>query len=255
MWGHQFSPPWWGYPSFKKFEDVIDFNTIYNNIVDTFSGFQIPSLFSNSLANIIFMYGSGKDINLIDEKRWHSNFLSEINLFCLEWARYIQAYNRDINTNLESDGTSLTTTNVQGKGGNVSSTQSADVSNQKLGTVSGRSEQIGVEGLSKDFTTLNNQTTGTNYLATRNENTRSDGSVTESASSDFSDSNQNSINLQQGNAANLEVSNTDTTVSVNKRKSPLDISTIESSFKFKEFRAELLDMLDKYLNFGGYVYV
>lgn len=239
---------------FPYFEDVIDVETVLNKVVNALSPFQIPMPFPQILADNIYDYCYGRQCNLKNTDRWEKNFLGEISIFLLERGRYLQAYVRDVNKNIELDGTSKTKVTGEEISGNATTKKTGNVETVQQSDVSGTSSQQGLHELGDTLTVLNNTTTSTTYLASANEENYSRGSVTENSASGFGKSVNNSVNLGVENGGSLSDSKHETLTETEGTKSPLDIANEESNFKFQEWIEPLLAIIDTYFTAGGAKY-
>lgn len=239
---------------FLYFEEVVlptDMNSLINSALEPFS---VSIMFKNALSDGIYNYCYGKMISLKNDIRWKNNFLGDIKLFLLEQSRYFQAFSRDVNTNIINGGSFHELTESEKITGGSNTKQDGSILNSQNSSINGVSEQQGTNNLGNTLTVLNNQTTSTHFLASANEESYSTGSVVESASSSFQDSNNSSINLTIENSSSLSDTkdrvehNSDTTLS------PLEIAQKESSFQFQKWYPELLLLIDKYFLIGGYQY-
>lgn len=108
-WG--FSPcPWWrsdidredfDYYDFAYFETVTSDTEMNNRVSFALIPFSISVNFRNVLSNVIYNYCYHKLINLRDTKRWVTNFYGDLGIWLLDHARYLQAYDRDINNGIK----------------------------------------------------------------------------------------------------------------------------------------------------------
>lgn len=237
--------------NFPVFEDVIDNTTLNARVVNALSVFTIPEPFPSILSQSIYDYCNGKLCNLMNDERWKLNFLGEISAFLLENGRYLQAYVRDVNKNIEVDGTSKVTTHGEEKTGKADTRKTGNVENEQHSGVQGTNQQSGTVELGNTLTVLNNQSTSTNYLASRNDEAYSRGSMTETGNSSFDKSDTSNIRLGMENGASLSDTKDERVTETEGTKSPLDIANEESSFKFREWMEPLFKIIDTYFTPGG----
>ena len=239
---------WYDFP---VFEDVIDLATLNARVVNSLSVFIIPEPFPSILSQSIFDYCNGKLCNLKNEPRWRLNFLGEISAFLLENGRYLQAYVRDVNKNIEIDRTSKVTTRGEEKTGTADTRKTGNIENEQHSGVQGANQQTGTLELGDTLTVLNNQSTSTNYLASRNDEAYSRGSTTETGNSSVDKSDTANIRLGMENGASLSDTKDERVTDTEGTKSPLDIANEESSFKFRDWMEPLFSIIDTYFTPGG----
>lgn len=236
---------------FPVFETVLDSTTLINRVIESLSPFEVPEPFPSILGNSVYDYCYGKLCNLKNTTRWKSNFLGEISVYLLENGRYLQAYVRDVNKNIELDNTSKVTTRGEEKTGKADTRKTGTVNNEQHSDVAGNNQQSGTLELGDTLTILNNQSTSTNYLASRNDEAYSRGSMTEMANASFGKGDVSSIGLGMENGASLSDTKNERVTDTQGTKSPLDIANEESAFKFLQWMEPLFTILDTYFMAGG----
>lgn len=236
---------------FSYFQDVLERNELQLTIRRVLSPFTIPTVFSNELSYAIYDYCYGKQVNLYDEDRWKRNFQGEISGYLLETARYLQAYARDVNNNIDRDDTSKVTTTGHEKAGSADTRKTGNVDNTQSSDVSGSNQQQSTEELGDTLSVINNVTTSTNYLATANEESFSRGSVTETGQSDFAKNETNNIKMGVENGAQLSDKKDRRVTDTEGVKSPLTIASEESAFTFRDWFEPLYAIIDTYFTPGG----
>lgn len=200
--------------------------------------YQNLHTFLEYLCNWICDYCYGRQINLKNVERWKRNFLGDINLYLFENIRYLQSYLRDVNNNIDKTGTKTDRqgATLEGRTGSVSDSNSSGVG--------GGNTQVTNKNEGNTLTILNNQTTSTAYLASRNDESYSTGSVSNQTSSNFDKSNSNNVSLSQSNTNSLQINTSEGTYS------KLDIANLESNYKYSDWIDRLKDILDSYF-LGG----
>lgn len=239
---------------FEKFQNVMTVADVSAVIVDSLSPFSISANFSNVLSDGIYDYCFGKLINLKDSERWSHNFSGEIKIYLLEKARYLQAYDRDINSNISTGDSSKTVTNGEGVSGSADTRKTGNVKNSQITNVDGSDTQRGEKSLNSSLTTLFNRSTSTNYLGTQNEEAGESGSISQEGTQRFGKSNQNDIDLGMQNGASLSKNIASGDSETTSKKSPLTVAKEESAFSFQEFFEPLFEILDSYFTNGGQDY-
>ncbi len=234
---------------FDFFENVINQNSLELYISNSLAQFNnIPI---NVLSNLTYMYCYHKKINLKDKVRWENNFIGDICLYLLENARYLQAYFRDVNSEIKKGGSNdKTDTKVTTYG---STNTNKDISNGQTDTINASTTQgeSSSEELGDTLTILNNQTTSTNYLATKNDESFSKGSVNKDNNISTDESKNNSVNINVGNNNTLGVSK-DIFKSKNQDYlGALDIAKKESEFNFNKWVEDYKQLLDNYFLIDG----
>lgn len=240
---------------FSKFEEVVTTSdAVIKRVRDVFTPYSIPDSFSKIIGLGIYDYCYGKLVNLKNVERWEHNFYGEVSVYLLERARYLQAYARDVNTNIDDDGSKTVYSDGETISGTTDTRKTGSVENAQTSAVQGSNQQQGTTELGDTLTVLNNQTTSTRYLASSNEESYSKGAVSETSGSGFDKEDSSKINLGIENGSQLhdeKDTNVTKTVAV---KSPLDIASQESDFNFQEWFEDLFAILDKYFTPGGVTY-
>lgn len=236
---------------FVKYETVESQPILLGVVTGALSPFVVSSAFINQLSLSIFNYCFGKQISLKDSTRWLNNYHGEIIAFLLERGRYLQAYSRDVNTDIDDNGSETTVSTGQSVTGKSDTRKKGSAENNQISNVGGANSQSVDLQLGDTLTVLNNQSTSTRYLANSNEESYSRGDNNETTNSNFGKSDSTTVNLSLDNGDSLEDNkNTNTTNKIAK-KSPLDIALTESNFNFQEFFQDLYHILDSYFIVGG----
>lgn len=239
------------YLDFSRFETVYTVSELSHGI-DTVVGFySLPPTFTSILSTNLYNYCFGKLIALRDVKMWKHNFLGEINMFLMEHMRYLQSLYRDVNTNIDKKGTDKQVEVNKGKQGNVSSGQVGSTTDSQNSAVQGSDTQGSTNALGDTLTILNNQTTSTNYLASKNDESFSRGEVSHATSSDFNKTHGNSTSLSQSNNQELSFGIAENVKDTSGTYSPLEIAKLESDFKYMPWFHDLLTIVDTYFLSGG----
>jgi len=236
---------------FEKFQNVIDLKTLVTRVQSALSPFIVPEPFPSLLGSSIYDYCFGKMCNMKDTERWELNFLGEISAFLLENGRYLQAYVRDVNKDIEIDDTTKTTTVGEEKAGTADTKKTGNIENTQNSEVLGGNQQQSVHELGDTLTVLNNTTTSTNYLASANEESYSRGSVTETGNTSVAKNDGATIQLGMENGASLSDKKDKRVIDTEGRKSPLTIAKEESAFIFRDWMEPLFTIIDTYFMAGG----
>ncbi len=236
---------------FELFENVIKLHEIDSSIERTFSHFQISYLLKNHLSELIYDYCFGKFINLKNDNRWRKNFLSDINLYLLDYARYLQAYFRDVNKDIsKSDSEKITNEKLE-KYGSSDFSKISEVATSQSSNTSASDKQMSEKSEGDTLTILNNQSTSTNYLASKNDEAYSKGSTQQDTSTDVSKNVGHSLDNKLSNSAKIGVVDEDVVNNKTGVNSPLTIATNESNFNFILFTDNLKILLDSHFLVGG----
>lgn len=237
--------------NFPIFNDVLARNILTSRIVSALSPFQIPSSVPTLLSEGIYDYCYGKKCNSINETRWRYNFLGEISIYLLEQGRYLQAYFRDVNKDIEIDNSTKVVSEGEQKAGKVDTKKTGSAENSQASDVQGSNQQQGQLNLGDTLTVLNNQTTSTRYLASSNEESYSTGSITENHVATVGKNDTSKISVGMENGASLsDTQNVNETNTTGKR-SPIDIALNESNFNLKEWMEPLFKIIDTYFTPEG----
>lgn len=238
---------------FARYENVITVGEIATAVSRGAVGLNLP-LSEQAFVGIIWDYGQGKLVNKVDTKAWVRNYCSEISLWILSNARYLQAYERDINKNYNQKDIDFTDT--QGNNTQISTTagtQSNGSHSINDTANAGHNESAG-EQLGDTLTVLNNQTTSTKTLATSNEDNYSKGDLSVGKSSESAASNDvNASYSENRGAGQVEGRNNGRSHSYG-TLSPLSAMNLEKNFPFQNLLTNLFDTLDKYFTVSGYEY-
>ena len=258
-WG--FYPfPWWrndidredfDYYDFQYFENVTNITEMGNNINNALSPFQISSTFRGVLSELIFKYCYHKFINLCDVKRWVANFYGDLGWWLLDKGRYLQAYDRDVNNGIKNKGIDNDVTDNEVVNGAVSTNKSGASSNTQTNSTNVADSQGSTNEVGDTLTILNNETTSTNFLASKNDESFSKGGVTETASKESSKGDSTSMSINFANNDTLSKGKGKTVNVKDGTYSNLDIATAESNFKFQPLYYDLIKLLDMYFTLGG----
>lgn len=261
MWGFLYIPSnWWrsdidkedfDYYDFQYFENVTNTAEMNTNVATALSPFQISNTFKMVLADLIYKYCYHKLINLRDVKRWVSNFYGDIGLWLLDNARYLQAYDRDVNNGIKNKGTDNTVSDHEVVNGTVTTGKSGTSSNVQTNNISSGDSQSSNNSVGDTLTILNNETTSTNFLASKNDESFSRGEVSETANKDISKGDSTSMGFAVNNNNSLSKGKSRDTELKSGTYSNLDIATAESNFKFQPLYYQLTQILDEYFTLGG----
>jgi len=230
----------WDFPDYEQFQDVVtntsDLQVLFSDLNVMWN---IPLKFITEISDRIYDYCYGKYINLIDEERWRRNFYGDIGLWVMENGRYFQALGRAYTAANLYDAPSRSKATVdmtnQGAIGNTESSGSSG------------SDSQGVQGALKDsLTILNNQTTSTNYLASRNEEVLSSGTESQQSAMSVNKSDGKSISLSAENKIHLE--------SENGVLTQTNVAKEESAFNFQPWFEKLETVLDRHFTEYDYHY-
>lgn len=239
---------------FEYFEKIVTENKNLKEIEKPFSVFVLSDEAVNLIASLVYDYCFGKQINLKNSKRWFKNFYSDINSFLLENARYLQSYFRDVNKNIDKTGTTHSDTLGDNITGGTNTKKNSDFDNSQGINTNTSSSDTGVNRLGDTLTILDNQTTSTQYLASKNDESFSTGDITEQNSTNEEQENKSNIGYSVENNANLQKTKDKTTVDTSGTYSPLDIALKESSFNFQKWKDDLYSLMDNYFIIGGNSY-
>lgn len=236
---------------FPIFEDVLTRDELTSRVASSLSPFQIPANVPAILSGNIYDYCYEKTCNLINETRWRYNFLGEIGTYLLERGRYLQAYFRDVNKDIDLDNSTRVVSEGEEKAGKVDTKKTGSAENTQVSDVQSSNQQQGQLNLGDTLTVLNNQTTSTRYLASSNEEAYSTGSLTENHVASAGKNDTSKINVGMENGASLsDLQNINETNTTGKR-SPIDIALNESNFNFQEWMEPLFQIIDTYFTPGG----
>lgn len=254
FWRYNFDFVDLDYSDFEKFENIYtleDSKTLVRNVFDEF---VISEHYKNILASFIFNYGYGKYINKKDIKHWFNNFNSDLGLYLLELARYLQAYFRDVNKNIDVADIENITTDKKEKHGNTTTSKNTDITTNK-GTSTNVADS---QSVSKDegntLTVLNTTSTSTNYLANSTDEAYSKGNEQETTSTDISQNFTQGISNNINDSILLGASNEKLTNEKSGILSPLTIAKSESEFNFLPWVEKLKELIDSHLLAGGFDY-
>lgn len=236
---------------FEKFENVTNITEMNAKITNALSPFTIPHNSINVLSDTIFNYCYGKMICLKDVKRWNNNFYSDLCLYLLEQGRYLQSYFRDVNNNIDKTGTTKNVTDNANISGTSDTKKSGTVGNSQTSTTGGNDNQSFNNSVGDTLTILDNQTTSTAYLASKNDESFSKGEIAQSTNANFekTDDTTYNLSLENGDKLSKEVANTE--VNTSGTYSPLEIAKLESDYNFRPFYDKLLNIIDNYFILGG----
>lgn len=236
---------------FEKFENVTNITEMNTNITNALSPFTIPQNSISVLSDIVFNYCYGKMICLKDVKRWTHNFYSDLCLYLLEQGRYLQSYFRDVNNNIDKTGTTKNVTDNANITGTSDTKKSGSVGNSQTSTTGGNDNQSFNNSVGDTLTILDNQTTSTTYLASKNDESFSKGEIAQSTNAEFekTDGSNYNLTLENGDKLSKEVANTE--INTSGTYSPLEIAKLESDYSFKPFYDKLLNIIDNYFILGG----
>ena len=236
---------------FEKFENVTNITEMETKVNHALSAFVIDTNSKKVLSEIIYNYCYGKMICLKDTKRWVHNFYSDIELYLLEKGRYLQSYFRDVNNNIDKTGTTRNVTDDNNINGTSDTRKSGNVSNSQTSKVGGSDTQGFNNSVGDTLTILDNQTTSTVYLASKNDESFSRGEINQNSIADFEkgDTSNFNLSLENGNKLSKGVQNTE--INTSGTYSPLEIAKLESDFNFQPFYANLLRIIDNYFILGG----
>ena len=239
---------------FEFFEKIVTENKNLKEIKKPFSIFVLSEEAVELIANLIYDYGFGKQINLKNSNRWFKNFYSDVNSFLLENARYLQSYFRDVNRNIDKTGTSHSDTLGDNVTGGTNTSKNSNFNNSQGIDTNSSSNDTAVNRVGDTLTILDNQTTSTQYLASKNDESFSTGDITEQNSTNEAQENKSNVGFSVGNSANLQKTKDKTTVDTSGTYSPLDIALKESQFNFQKWRDDLYALMDVYFIIGGNSY-
>lgn len=236
---------------FEKFENVTTITEMESKVNHALTSFNIDTTAKKVLSEILFNYCYGKMICLKDVKRWVHNFYSDIELYLLEKGRYLQTYFRDVNSNIDKTGTTKNVTDDNGISGTSDTKKSGNVGNSQMSSVGGSDTQGFNNSVGDTLTILDNQTTSTSYLASKNDESFSKGEITQTVNADFEKSDTTNFNLsiENSNKLSKEVQNTE--VNTSGTYGPLEIAKLESDYNFQPFYNDLLRIINNYFILGG----
>lgn len=263
MWGWFFPSHWWrndidtedfNYYDFQYFENVTNISEMNTNVSTALSPFQISNTFKRVLSDLIYKYCFHKLINLRDVKRWNANFYGDLGMWLLDKGRYLQAYDRDINNGIRNKGVDNTVANHEVVNGVVTTGKTGTSSNVQTNAVNTGDSQSSNNSVGDTLTILNNETTSTNFLASKNDESFSRGEVSETANKDISKGDTTNIGFAVNNNNSLSKGKSRDTELKDGTYSNLDIATTESNFKFQPLYYELIQILDEYFTLGGSEY-
>lgn len=263
MWYFGYIFPWWrndidyedfDYYNFDYFENVTNLAEMNTNVSTALSPFQISNTFKGVLSDLIYKYCFHKLINLRDIKRWDANFYGDLGMWLLDKGRYLQAYDRDINNNIKNKGTDTDTIDNEMVNGVVTTGKSATSGNVQTNNIDSGDTQTNNNSVGDTLTILNNETTSTNFLASKNDESFSKGEITESAYKNISKGDSTSMGFAVNNNNSLSKGKGRNIAHKIGTYSNLDVATAESNFKFQPLYYELLQLLDNYFTLGGSQY-
>lgn len=255
-----FPPHWWrnnidmedfDYYDFAYFENVTTGAEMSANVSTALSSFQISNTFKSVLSDLIYKYCFHKLINLKDIKRWTTNFYGDLGLWLLDNGRYLQAYDRDVNNGIKNKGTDNVLSDHEIVNGTVTTGKSGTSSNIQTNNVNSADSQSSNNSVGDTLTILNNETTSTNFLASKNDESFSRGEVSETASKDISKGDSTSMGFAVNNNNSLSKAKSRDTELKSGTYSNLDVATAESNFKFQPLYYQLTQILDEYFILGG----
>lgn len=239
---------------FELFESVLTESEVNTSIVVDLSPFTIPSNFSDVLSDGIYDYCYGKMINLKNTERWKRNFLGEIAVFILENGRYLQAYARDVNKNIGIADTSKVESEGEEKSGKAETKKTGNIENNQKSGVQGANEQQAQLNMGATVTVLQNVTTSTNYIGSKNNEQTNSGTSIETGTSSFDKENESNIKMGMENSGMLSDQKNKNVVDTSGTKSPLTVASEESKFTFQKWMEPLFEIIDSYFLTGGYSY-
>lgn len=236
---------------FMKFETVLTQPQIKANIVGAVSPWTVSDLFCEQLATNIYGYCYGKQICLLDSMRWRMNFLGEIGTYLMQEGRYLQAMDRDVNLNIANKGGETVTETGESMTGTADNRKNGGISNMQEASTEATDSQGMTNELGDTLTILNHQTTSTNYLASKNDESFSRGDISQNTGTSLSKGDTTNINFAMENGESLSDTK-DTRKTVTERDySPLEIAKIESEFNWRDWFEPLFDIIDTYFIAGG----
>ena len=238
---------------FKYYETVISPAEINAAVSLGATGFQVPNAV-NIVTSIVWDYGQGKLINKVNEKQWVRQYCSEVTLWMYENARYLQAYERDINRNYSQKDTDFTDSQGNSTNINTSASNSSSGQHNIADSANASSAQNAGRQLGDTMDVVNNQTTATKVVATSNQDDYSKGDRAVSKSNDASGSNGVSTSYSEGNGASQGEARTNGRVKSYGNFSPLTAMNQEKNFPFMAFMETLFPRLDYYFTVSGYDY-
>lgn len=239
---------------FEQFQSVVTTNQLDDMVIQSLSPFVIPNAVCLVLSKLLYDYCNHKQVNLIDTDRWRDNFLGDVGLYLLEKGRYLQAYFRDVNQNIDKKGTGDTDTTSQGISGTSGTQKAGSVSSNQSANTSGSDTLDSREELGDTLTILDNQTTSTKYLASKNDESYSKGHQQNTTETGFSKTVDNQTNVSMSNDDRLTKDKQVSNVHTSGTYSPLEIAKLESDFKFQPWLDDLLSRLDEHFLVGGLTY-
>lgn len=239
---------------FSSFETVLTQAEVTHNVRSYMTSFTIPLPFSNSLGEGIYKYCFGKMINLKNSERWKNNFFGEIGVYILENGRYLQAYARDVNKDIGISDTSKVESEGEVKTGRADTKKTGSVENNQSSDVQGSNVQQGQLNMGATVTVLQNVTTSTNYIGSKNNEQTNSGTTTETSGSNFGKSNTSDIKLGMENSGMLSDQKDKNVVDTSGTKSPLTVASEESKFTFQKWMEPLFEIIDSYFLTGGFDY-
>lgn len=239
---------------FSYFEDVVVQNELDTAVDESLSMFMITNVSRTILSKYLYQYCYHKQVNLIHEKRWKANFLGDVSLYLTEKGRYLQAFFRDVNNNIDKKGTNHTKTTGENISGTSGTSKGGTVSSSQSGSVGGNNTLSGTEELGDTLTILDNQTTSTKYLASKNDESYSKGSQTEETNTNFTKTLVNDSTITMNNDDRLTDEKNKSDVDTDGTYSPLEIAKLETEFNFLPWLDDLLKRIDEHFLVGGLNY-
>lgn len=239
---------------FRHFEDVYSLDICDDMVLSALKNFNIAIEIKKNFSLAIFNYAYGKHINLKNEKRWVNNFNGEISLFLMENGRYLQAYFRDVNKDIENDNIEKIRTSRDEKYKNVSSGKSTSVMNDGKTEIATSDSQNVEKNEGDTLTVLNTTSTSTNYLANSTDEAYSRGTESQNTGSSVSKSFNENVATGLNDSANVGANEQEFESIKDGTLSPLDIAKRESEFNFIKWFEDLKKIIDSNLMVGGFDY-
>lgn len=239
---------------FEKFESVYTISDSQTLVRNVFNEFLISEHYKNLISEYIYNYAYGKYINKKNVKRWVNNFNADIALYLLEFARYLQAYFRDVNKNIDKADIESITTNKSEKHGDTTASKSTAATTDKGTNITAADTQTVAKDEGDTLTVLNTTSTSTNYLANSTDEAYSRGNEQQSTSSEISQSFNQGISNGINDSITLGASNEEVSNKKDGTLSPLTIAKSESEFNFLPWVDRLKEIIDSHLLVGGLDY-